>query len=269
MFGDLRGNRMLVADSIRSAAAAGAELVVLPELCTTGYRFEDESQARELAEAAHGPTVSEWRRLAAELQVGIVAGFCELEPGGAPFNSAAVVDPNGLCHVYRKTHLWDREQLIFRAGSAPAPVLATSFGRLGVAICYDAFFPEVMRGLALAGADMIAVPMNTPLLDAPTEPLGNEVVLALAAAAVNRVFVAQADRTGRERGTDWAEASVICDPAGRLLAAPRSGVATLQAACHLAAARDKSLGPRNDVLRDRRTELYLTRSTPEGKEIVH
>lgn len=267
MFGDLDGNRALAADAIEVCALSGAGLVVLPELCTTGYAFADESEAKEFSEPADGPTVSQWAELAAEHGVVVIGGFCELDRQGRARNSAAVVNQHGVCCVYRKTHLWDREQLIFLAGSTPPPVVQTTAGRLGVAICYDAFFPEVMRSLALRGADVIAVPMNSPVLDPPTGPLAIEVVLALAAAHVNRVFVAQADRAGRERGIDWAQASVICDPGGHLLAGPLPGPGLLQASCDLSAARDKSLGARNDVLADRRPDLWETQSTP--KETVN
>jgi predicted amidohydrolase len=262
VFGDLDGNRAQVADAINSAALAGAELVVLPELCVTGYAFADESQARELGEPADGPTLRQWRELADQHGIVIVGGFCELDGDGRPRNSAAVVDPGGVRCVYRKTHLWDREQLIFLAGSEPPPIVDTGRGRIGVAICYDAFFPELMRMLALGGADVIAVPMNSPLVGEPTEPLQIELVLALAAAHVNGVFVAQADRAGAERGIEWAQASVICDPSGRMLAGPQRGAALLRADCDLTAARDKSLGERNDVLADRRAELYVRGPSP-------
>ncbi len=269
VFGDLEGNRALAAEAIEAGSLAGADLVVLPELCTTGYAFADESEAREFGEPADGPTVTQWRELAAEHRVVVIGGFCELDPQGRPRNSAAVVDPHGVRCVYRKTHLWDREQLIFLAGSTPPPVVKTTAGRVGLAICYDAFFPEVMRALALGGAELIAVPMNSPVLDPPTGPLAIEVVLALAAAHVNRVFVAQADRAGRERGIEWAQASVICDPGGHVLAGPLPGPGLLQAACDLSAARDKSLGARNDVLADRRPELYATQRQSTPKEIVN
>ncbi|HEX3978347.1 MAG TPA: nitrilase-related carbon-nitrogen hydrolase [Solirubrobacteraceae bacterium] len=258
VFGDVDGNRARAAEAVEGAARAGADLVVLPELCTTGYAFADESEACELGEAADGPTLAQWRALAAAHRVVIVGGFCELDAEGAPRNSALVVDQDGTGRVYRKTHLWDREQLIFVAGSQPPPVIDTSAGRVGVAICYDAFFPEVMRGLALAGADIIAVPMNSPLMGQPTAPLAAEVVLALASAQINRVYVVQADRTGPERGIRWANASAICDPDGRLLAGPVTGPATLQATGDLERARDKALGARNDVLADRRPHLYAT-----------
>ena len=116
-------------------------------------------------------------------------------------------------------------------------MIDTPAGRVGVAICYDAFFPEVMRGLALAGrrgdrrADELAADRS-----APTEPLALEIVLALAAAQVNRVFVAQADRCGTERGIEWAQATRHLrsrrPPAGR---ARRPARALLRATCDLAA----------------------------------
>jgi predicted amidohydrolase len=273
-FGDLTGNRSRAAAAIRDAARAGADLIVLPELCTSGYAFADRAEALEYSEPADGPSVSEWRELASEHGAVVVAGFCERDADGAPRNSAAVLDADRSCTIYRKTHLWDREQTIFVAGLQAPPVLDTAAGRIGIAICYDAFFPEVMRGLALAGADLIAVPMNSP---APVPPLPpnaapmSEIVLALAAATVNRVYVAQADRSGPERGIEWSQASAICDPDGGLIAGPVSGVGLLRATCDLRRARDKVLGERNHVLTDRRTELYATAAanarTPDSQPI--
>jgi predicted amidohydrolase len=134
-----------------------------------------------------------------------------------------------------------------------------------------------MRELALAGAEVIAVPMNSPAGDLPLAPVPIELSLAIAAAAVNRVFVVQADRAGRERGVEWAQASAIVDPDGRVLAGPREGAAVLVAEIDLERARDKSLGERNDVLADRRPDLYsagaemlrpLQAITPTNKETV-
>jgi predicted amidohydrolase len=263
VFGDVDGNRARAAEAIETAGSAAADLVVLPELCITGYAFADESEACELGEPADGPTLEQWRALAAAHRLAIVGGFCELDADGVPRNSALLVDHDGTSRVYRKSHLWDREQLLFVAGTEPPPVIGTSAGRIGIAICYDAFFPEVMRGLALAGADIIAVPMNSPLMGQPSEPLAAEVVLALASAQINRVYVAQADRAGPERGIRWANASAICDPDGRLLAGPEEGTTVLHAVCDLERARDKAVGPRNDVLADRRPHLYATTNEKE------
>jgi predicted amidohydrolase len=257
VFGDVEGNRARAIEAITAAAGDGAMLVVLPELCVTGYAFADECEARELGEPSDGETLRGWHELALEHGIVIVGGFCEIDADGRARNSAAVIDRRGVRCVYRKSHLWDLEQLIFVAGSAPPPVIDTDAGRVGVAVCYDAFFPEMMRSLAQRGADVIAVPMNSPLTGPPATPLAVEVLLALAAAHVNRVFVAQADRAGTERGIEWAQASVICDPSGTALAGPRTGPGLLRAACALAEARDKSLGPRNDVFADRRPQLYL------------
>lgn len=262
VFGDVEGNRARAAEAITTAARAGAALVVLPELCVTGYAFADESEARELGEPADGDTLRGWHEQARAHDIVIVGGFCELDTAGRPRNSAAVVDHRGVRCVYRKAHLWDREQLIFVAGSSPPPVIDTDAGRVGLAVCYDAFFPEMMRSLGLRGADVIAVPMNSPLTGPPATPLAVEVLLALAAAHVNRVFVAQADRAGTERGIEWAQASVIGDPAGTALAGPQPGIALLQATCALTEARDKALGPRNDAFADRRPHLYPTNSPP-------
>ena len=254
--GDPEGNRQRTAAAIVAAARAGASLVVLPELCTSGYVFTDALEARSLAEPIEGASVELWRLLSREHDLVVVAGLCELDHQGAVRNSAVVIDSGELRTVYRKSHLWDRERLCFEPGSSPPPVVETHVGFVGVAVCYDAFFPEVMRMLSLAGADVIAVPMNSPVLAAPLEPLIADLITACASAHVNRVYVAQADRTGTERGVEWVGASVVVDPDGRMLTTKAPGEALLTATVDLARARDKGFGERNDVLADRRPELY-------------
>lgn len=261
IFGEVAVNRENAACAIEEAASLGAELVVLPELCISGYVFVDGKEARALSESLTGETVEGWVSLAAKHGLTIVGGICERDDGGDLHNTAVVVEKTGLTAAYRKTHLWDREQLVFTPGARRPPVVDTACGRVGVAICYDSFFPEVMRGLAVAGADVIAVPMNSPATEPPFEPLPIEVSLVIAAAAVNRVFVVQADRSGRERDVDWAEASVIVDPEGRLLSGPTHGRAVLVADLDLDCAHDKAYGERNDVLADRRLDLYDTSVT--------
>jgi predicted amidohydrolase len=257
--GEPEHNQALTEDAIRRAAAAGARLLVLPELCTSGYVFADAAEARALAQPLDGPAVSTWRRLTDEHEMVLVAGLCERLPNGAVGNSAVVIDRGELATVYRKIHLWDRETLVFAAGTQPAPVVATSVGPVGVAVCYDAFFPELMRSLALDGAQLITVPMNTPSTGTTIKPLAVEVVTAVAAAATNRVYVVQCDRTGDERGVRWVGASAIIDPEGRLLAtADHDGAAgqLLVAEVEPGMAADKRVGDRNDVLSDRRPGLY-------------
>jgi predicted amidohydrolase len=254
--GDLEGNRARAAAAIEESAAQGAALVVLPELCTSGYVFADADEARALAERADGPTAAAWHELATRHRLVIVGGLCEVDEEGALRNSAIVVDRDGLRAVYRKTHLWDREKLIFLAGDEPPPVVETDAGRIGVAVCYDVIFFELLRGLALAGADVIAVPTNAPVLGPVAQPLAMELVVAMAAAHINRVHIAQADRTGDERGVSWVGASAIVDVTGELLAGPLDGPGLLVAEIDPARARDKRWGERNDVLADRRPDLY-------------
>jgi predicted amidohydrolase len=254
--GDLEGNRALAAGAIEEAAAQGAALVVLPELCTSGYVFADADEARALAEPADGPTAATWHALARRHGLVVVGGVCERDDDATLRNSAIVVDRDGLRAVYRKTHLWDREKLIFLAGDEPPPVVQTDAGRVGVAVCYDVIFFELLRGLALAGADVIAVPTNSPVLGPVAQPLAMELVVAMAAAHVNRVYIAQADRTGDERGVSWVGASAIADVTGELLAGPLDGPGLLVAEIDPSRARDKRWGERNDVLADRRPELY-------------
>ena len=255
--GDLAGNRRLARAAVRDAIDAGARLVVLPELCTSGYVFDSLEEARSLAQPPEGGALAEWAEEARRGDAVVVGGFCELGPDGALYNSAAVVDGTGVRAVYRKTHLWDREQLFFAAGAAPPPVVETAIGRVGVAVCYDTSFPELLRGIALRGADIIAVPTNNPRFPRPPgqEPL--EVVAMRAHAYFNRVFVACCDRCGSERGVDFLGASVITDEQGWTLAAAELGSpALLTADVTPARARDKRWNERNDVFGDRRPALY-------------
>jgi 5-aminopentanamidase len=256
--GELEHNRALARRAVETAARDGAQVIVLPELCSSGYVFADADEARRLAEPADGPTVSEWADLARSLGVVVVGGFCELDPDGLVRNSAALLDADGVRAIYRKAHLWDREGLVFTAGSEPPPVLDTAFGRIGVMVCYDLEFPEWARIAALEGADLVCAPVNWPAVPRPDGERPGEVVRVQAAAATNRVFIAACDRVGAERGVDWIGGSVIVDVDGFPLAGPAASgeTVTVVARCSLDDARDKRLNERNDVLADRRPELY-------------
>ncbi len=189
----------------------------------------------------------------------VIGGFAEAAEDGALYNSAALIDGDGVVAVYRKTHLWDTEKLVFRPGEHRAPVVETRFGRIGVCICYDLSFPELPRVLALAGADLIAHLANNPVGAMPRASTGAPIELTLiqATAHLSRVFVASCDRGGSERGVDWVGATAIADELGDLLAGPPAPGGTLiLAECDLARARDKRWNDRNDVFGDRRPELY-------------
>jgi predicted amidohydrolase len=257
--GEAGANRGLAHTAIVDAVARGAQVVVLPELVNSGYVFADADEARGLAEPLDGPTVNDWAELARKHELVIVGGVCERDDEiGALWNSAVVVDPDGLRAAYRKVHLWDRESLVFVAGEQPPPVLDTIHGRIGVMVCYDLEFPEWVRLPAMWGAELLCAPVNWPRTAHPSDERPQEVVRVQASASVNRVFIAACDRVGRERDVDWAGGTVIVDPDGFALAGPAGDeeTITLLARCRLSRAREKRTSERNDVFADRRPELY-------------
>jgi predicted amidohydrolase len=256
--GDLDGNRALALAAIDAAAAAGADVVVLPELVSSGYVFRDADEARSLAEPAAGPTLAGWAARAAAHGIIVVGGFAELGDDDVLYNSAALVDPGGVRAVYRKVHLWDREKLVFTPGDAAPPVLDTAHGRLGLMVCYDLQFPEWTRAIALRGTELLCVPTNWPREEQPAGERAIDVLRTMATASVNRIVIAACDRCGPERGVDWVAGSAIAGPDGWLLAGPTGTAepALLVADVDLTATRDKALGPLNDAFGDRRPALY-------------
>lgn len=261
--GDLEANRRASVAAIRSAVEMGAQVVVLPELTTSGYVFESREEAEALAISHDHAIFGDWAAEIARAADGdgfVFAGFCELGDDGHLYNSAAVVDASGLMATYRKTHLWDREKLFFTPGLDPPPVLQTPLGRIGVLICYDLEFPELTRTLALNGAELIVVCTNWPLVEHPDGEHPPEVVIAMAAARTNRVFIACCDRAGVERGQEWTEGTSVIDENGWVIATAQDGTAV--ADLDLRRASDKRLTSLADAFSDRRPELYGTVVSP-------
>ncbi|MGW9213114.1 nitrilase-related carbon-nitrogen hydrolase [Embleya sp. NPDC055664] len=256
--GDIEGNRRTALAAIERAAAAGADVIVLPELTNSGYVMRDAAEAADYAEPVNGPTVTGWREATRRLGVIVVGGFAERDADGAIRNSAVLVDASGVRACYRKAHLWGREGELFVPGDALPPVVQTDAGRIGVLVCYDVEFPEWVRTATLRGADLLCAPVNWPYAPRPAGERPAEDVRVQANAAVNRVFVAACDRAGPERGTSWVGGSIIVDPDGFPLAGPPAEDAEhlLLARCRLTEARDKRIGAHNDVFADRRPELY-------------
>jgi 5-aminopentanamidase len=242
------------------AITQGAQIVVLPELATSGYAFASVEEARKRAISLNSPLLQDWAQEARRHQAIIIGGFCELARDGSLYNSAAIVDGDGVRAIYRKLHLWDREVDWFKPGEVRPPVVETKYGRLSMAICHDIEFPEVIRCAALEGADIIAVPTNWPRHSFPAPDRGVPILQSLAASNSysSRVYVAICDRTGSERGIEFAGRSLITGPDGRLITGPttRRAPTVLHASCDLAEARDKSTGPLNDAFGDRRSDLY-------------
>lgn len=256
--GEQERNIDRMADAVTVAADHGARLVVLPELASSGYAFTGVDEVTRLSETRRGPTVTRLERLARDRDLVVVAGLPETDGSGRLWNSAVLVDPTGLRAVYRKAHLWDTEKAVFVPGDEAPPVVDTPVGRVGLVVCYDLEFPEWLRLAALAGAEIVCAPTNWPAEGRPVGERPIEVVRVQAAASVNRFYVAVADRTGPERGVSWVGGSAIVAPDGfpAVSAEPAADEQVLLASCSLTATRDKRISPTNDVLADRRPELY-------------
>lgn len=256
VLGDPDTNRIAAVRAVDEACAAGSRLVVLPELCTCGYVFRTPEEAAACGETPQGPSLAAWAEAAGRHGAVVVGGFAELVDGTL-YNSAAVVDGGGVLAVYRKLHLWGIENDLFTAGAAPPPVIDTPVGRIGLAICYDLWFPEVARLLALDGAEIMTLPTNWPLDPRPDGERPMEAALVMGAAHVNRMVVAAADRCGTERGLEFLGWSMIADSDGWLAAPPAgNGPEVVTATVDLAPTRDKTWGRHNDLLGDRRPDAY-------------
>jgi predicted amidohydrolase len=256
VFGDVRGNL----DRIEARlAGARADVVVLPELCTTGYQFTDRAEALALAEPVPGPATERLVRAARALGGVIVAGLAE-RVGDDACNAAVAVDATGVRGVYRKVHLFFEETQLFRPGTEGFLVVPTPRARLGLMVCFDWFFPETARSLALQGADVLCHPAN--------------LVLPWCQAAMvtrcleNRVFAITANRTGaEERGGKprlaYTGRSQVLGVRGETLAAAGADEEVLALVdLDPAAARDKRLNEWNDLFRDRAPSLYGTLTRP-------
>ena len=248
-------------EKIRECAAEGAQLIVLPELASTGYSFDTREEAYAHAEPVpDGPTCQAWIALAAELDVHLVAGIAESD-GVLMHDTAVLIGPDGFIGKYRKTHLWNREKLIFTPGDS-YPVFETRLGRIGLLICWDVWFPEVPRILAAQGADIICSVNNwvwtpPPLFDDAGNCMAS--YLTMASSHVNGVPIVAANRVGSERGGKFLGCSLITGVNGWSIGgiADAEEEAVLYADLDVVASRSAVVWSElNDLPRDRRTDLY-------------
>lgn len=260
VFAEVKHNVATSISMIEEAAAQGANLIVMPELCNTGYVFASRTEAFSLAETVpEGYSTQAWLACAVRLQVYIVAGITERD-GDILYNSAVILGPDGFIGRYRKVHLWGDEALFFTEGNLGFPVFKTPIGALACHICYDSWFPESFRLAALQGAEIICVPTNwvpIPGQDEKREAMAN--ILLMAAAHSNSVFIAAADRVGVEREQPFIGQSLIVSYTGWPVAGPASSSRPeiLLAEINLAdAKRSRNWNDFNQVLRDRRPEMY-------------
>jgi len=205
-----------------------------------------------------GETTAVWTELASRHHLTIVAGIAERD-GDTLFNSAIIVGPKGYLGRFRKVHLWGDEKKIFAAGDLGFPVYQAPFGRVAIAICYDVWFPETFRAAALQQADILCVPTNwVPMPGQPADRQAMANTLVMAGAHSNNLVVACADRVGVERGQPFEGQSLIVDRRGWPIAGPASRLdeEILFAQVDLDPSSRRGVGADNDVLQDRRPDVY-------------
>ncbi len=259
--------------AIREAAARGAQVICLQELFDAPYFCKITDPDRfDLAEPMPGPTVERFAALAGELGVVLVLPMFERRDAGLYHNSAAVIDADGsVLGVYRKMHIPDdplyHEKYYFAPGDAATPgfrVWDTRFGRIGVLICWDQWYPEAARITALMGAQVLFYPTAIGWHPAEKESWGEAQADAWRTiqrghAIANGVYVAAANRVGHEPepGTDGIEffgRSFVADPFGRILAEAGGGEEVLVVECD--PARIEETRRNWPFLRDRRIDAY-------------
>ena len=249
VFGRKERNIKRILTLLEFGVREGADLLVLPELCTTGYRFKSKEEVRSLSEnVPDGMTTETLIRYAEENGLYLVAGVCE-RSGERYFNSAVLVGPEGFIAKYRKAHLFNEEKLWFTRGDTPFQAYRIAKAKVGMMICFDWFFPEVIRILALEGAQIVCHPSNLVLPYCQSALLG--------AAVQNRVFIITANRVGSERGLRFTGMSQIIDPNMNVLAKggrDREEVKVVEINPKLS--DSKKVTERNDLWADRRVDLY-------------
>ena len=263
---------------VRAAAASGAQVILIPELFE-GHYFCKDQRASELARAlpieGH-PTIEHFMKLAQELGVVLPISVYE-RANNTMFNTVAMIDADGsMLGIYRKSHIPDgpgyTEKYYFSPGDTGFQVWNTRFGNIGVGICWDQWFPEAARAMALMGAELLLYP--TAIGSEPPNPTWDSSMhwqrVMQGHAGANLMPVIAANRTGREVGVNneimFYGSSFIADATGAKVAeADREEETVLTATFDLDAVRAMRLGW--GVFRDRRPELYIPLITLDGDEL--
>ncbi len=259
---------------VREAAANGANVILLQELFENVYfpQLEREELFALAHPVADHPFLQRFSALAAELGVVLPISFFE-HAGQAYFNSLAMIDADGTnLGVYRKSHIPDgpgyEEKYYFNPGDSGFKVWRTRFGAIGVGICWDQWFPEAARIMALKGADLLLYP--TAIGSEPEEAGALETRemwrrVMIGHAVANVAYVAAANRVGREGNATFYGKSFITDYSGELLAdGDDKSEMVLYADLDLSAAQDARAGW--GFFRDRRPDLYRALLTLDGDD---
>lgn len=260
--------------AVRRAASEGAQIILLPELFETRYFCQERNydSYRLAAPLEENPAVAHFQKLAAELKVVLPVSFFERE-GNVTYNSAAVIDGDGsVLGVYRKTHIPDdhfyQEKFYFTPGDTGFQVWDTVYGRIGVGICWDQWFPEAARCMALMGAQLLLYPTaigSEPIIECDSMPHWRRCMQGHAAAnvipviAANRIGEEKVSPTKANNGQSSAlvfyGSSFIADETGEILEdAGRTEEKTILRTFDLDAIEELRFSW--GLFRDRRPEMY-------------
>ncbi len=233
-----------------------ADLIVLPELATTGYLFCDKEEVKKVSvDAKNSETTQFFKNLSKRKNCSYVVGIAEKASNGNLYNSSILVNPNGEVFIYRKTHLFFEEKLWFTPGDTGFNVFSIKNGvKIGMMICFDWMFPESARSLALKGAHIIAHPSNLVL------PWCQKAMFARS--LENRVFSITANRIGTEKRCDkqlsFTGKSQILSTIGSILANATENEETVKLIdINPFEAENKDINEYNNIFQDRRVDLYF------------
>ena len=267
---DPAANLARTIEAMREAAKRGAQIVCLEELFRSQYFCREENPDNfDLAESIPGPTTEALSKLARQLEIVIIASIFERRAAGLYHNTAAVLDANGaLLGLYRKMHIPDDplyyEKFYFTPGDLGFPNFETRYGRIGVLVCWDQWYPEGARLSSLRGANILFYPTAIGWHPSEKSEFGAAQLdawrtIQRSHAIANGIFVAAVNRVGFEgppdSGLEFWGSSFIADPFGQLIVeAPTNKEEILVAECDLR--RMEEVRRNWPFLRDRRTDAY-------------
>jgi predicted amidohydrolase len=244
-------------DAISQAISNKAEIIILPELSTSGYCFQNLDEVRVSSQSLNGEFIAKCLQLAKDNDVVIIAGM-NIENNSQYWNASIVIDNSGVLGWYAKAHLFADEGKFFTPGLKAPLVVNTSKGRIATMICYDIEFSEWVRLAMLQGAQLLALPTNWPEIGQTKTSPPMEVIRVQAAASQNKLVIAAADRCTTERDQKWVSSSVITTSEGIIAALADSKInsKTQIIYANVELPTDTAITDKNDVRKDRRPSLY-------------
>jgi N-carbamoylputrescine amidase len=263
---DPEANVARAESAVGEAVRGGAEIVCLPELFRTSYFPQEERPDRfDLAEPVPGPTTERLAKLAADLGVVLIVPVFEHRAPGLYHNSAAVLNTDGsMAGLYRKMHIPDDpfffEKFYFSPGDLGFQAFDTQAGRIGTLICWDQWFPEAARLVALDGAEILFYPTAIAWVAGDDEEERRAqheswITIQRGHAIANGLFVAAVNRVGREGELEFYGSSFVADPQGRILAQlPADEESVVGVECPLSRIEEQRRSW--PFLRDRRLDAY-------------